>query len=240
LCMAKRKGEKCNKKLDETEFQILDAIANEPNGEFLVPAGSEEQVKEFLNCAWRRIPCGKDTCPICGRINRQTEKLIKEGKDPDSLESVFECVGANLAEVLAMAKKDAERHGIDIANLDDVADAPSEFVLSNKVTDWYVKIVRLYERESKGEAPWLETEEAADLIWYAGTLSAKTYRQLCNQWYLENEKEYGDFDYEYTGEVLKEVLKILNKSLFKLGALNMSIRRLHKEFNEFKPAIIKI
>jgi len=49
----------------------------------------------------------------------------------------------------------------------------------------------------------------------------KTYRQLCNRWHLENGDDYGDYDHEYTGGVLRECLKILKEAFVALSELSL-------------------
>ena len=220
--------------LSNFDMKVLQAVAEEGDGGFLVPAGTDEEVERMLDCAWKRIPCGSDSCPICGRINRDRRKFISQGKDPDSLESVFESVGAQLAETLAMVKKDTDRMGIDITNLDDVKDAPEpeSFPLALKAEKWYKNLMKYVQKENETSAAWLLTEESLDLRWYAGTLNVKIYRQLCNRWYIDNEKDYGEFDYAYTTKVLDEVCEIINRAFQKLAPVAPPLKQFHRTFLE--------
>ncbi|MEK7107538.1 MAG: hypothetical protein AAB899_05130 [Patescibacteria group bacterium] len=230
--MKKRKQKKNIKlPLSSDEVAVLQAIADE-GSEFLTPAGSEEEVKEWLNCGWKRIPCGKRSCPICGRIARDREKLEREGKDPDSLENSMEIVGANLAEALIMIRKDAEAMGIDIENLNEVKDVPEpeRFPLAVAARKWHVDVIRYGEKEQKRGATWIMTEAAADLFWYAGTFDVKIYRQFCNRWHLDSGHTYGAFDYDYTGKVLKQVIGILNSAWTQVLDLAPSSNDLHRRF----------
>lgn len=81
---------------------------------------------------------------------------------------------------------------------------------------------------------WLYSGASEDLLWYANTLSAKTYRQLCNRWDIDNNDDYGDFDHDYTGRVLKECIKILNQALGELGKMDTEFK------NKFKLAQIHL
>ena len=91
---------------------------------------------------------------------------------------------------------------------------------------------------------WIYTEEAADLFWYASTLAAKTYRQLCNRWHTENGDDYGAIDFQYTSYVLKECLKILKKSLKTLARNNQARARelnlILSELKKLEKQILKI
>ncbi|MDO8471438.1 MAG: hypothetical protein Q7S49_02415 [bacterium] len=197
-----------------------------------VPRGEYEEIMTWLDCAWKRIACGKDSCPICGKIKRDRERLVREGKNPDSIQSAFDNLGANLAEAMALIQKDAEAMGMNISNLEDIADAPEAkfFPLAVRAEKWYLSIMNLYNEKSTHGTIWLLTEEALDLNWYAGTFNAKVYRQLCNKWYLDNKKDYSNFDYNYTSRVLKEVSEIIDKSFTSLLPTVSDFKSLHRDF----------
>lgn len=195
------------------------------------------EIPKFWECGWRRVPCGKKNCLLCGKILQNRQGHIKKGENPDDLKSVFEDVGSSLAEALAMIKKDAERMGIEITNIDKIQEppCPSKFSLYRNVSKWRNRIELIAEHAVKSGDLWIETEAAADLLWYKNTLAAKTYRQLCNRWHMDNGDEYGDIDYEYTKYVIGECVLILKKSLQELslfaseqkGELVLAIARLH-------------
>ncbi len=176
------------------------------------------KMPKWVECTWRRVPCGKDDCPICGRIKKDRQRHIEKGEDPDDLKNVFEDAGRNLKEALEMIKKDAEGMNIDIINIKDIKEPPEpeEFPLYQASREWGKEISKIRDEAELSGNWWIYTEEAADLFWYANTLMAKTYRQLCNRWHIKNGDDYGDFDYQYTGYVLKECLKILKRSLKEL------------------------
>src|SRR3989338_10481225 len=86
--------------------------------------GEEFAVPAWMACTWRRVPCGKSECPICGRLARDRERHLEKCEDPESVESAIEDVEYNLSEALAMVKEDAKAKGIDIANLENVVPPP--------------------------------------------------------------------------------------------------------------------
>ena len=219
-------------KLDPIELEVLQSIADEGEDGFLIPVGSDEEVQEFLDCTWRRITCGKMTCPMCSRIQRSSDRARKEGKDPDSAQVAFESMAADLAESLMLLKKEAEARGIDIENLEDALGAPDPefFPLAATAIHWYKNVVQYYQKEDKRGAIWLMTEAGSDLIWYAGLFSAKVYRQLCNQWHLKRGDTYGSFDHSYTERVLGEVREILAKSFARLHDLAPDIHKIEERF----------
>ncbi len=213
----------------------------EENGLEYVGNAKDFKMPKWMECTWRRAPCGKDDCPICGRIKKDRQKHIEKGEDPDDPKFTIEDIGQNLKEALQIIKEDAESRGFDITNIKDIQEPPQskEFPLYNKVEEWN-KSVRALENTAEASAEfWLHTEEAADLFWYANILMARTYRQLCNKWHIKNGDDYGEFDRQYTGCVLKECLEILKKS-FKgladsypqkqgLNSLYLTLLKLEKE-----------
>jgi len=180
------------------------------------------KMPKWMECTWRRVPCGRNDCRICDQIKKDRQEHIEKGEDPDDLKSVFEDVGQTFKEVLEMIKKDAAGKGIDITNTENIKEPPEpeEFSLYREVREWNRSVITLRETaQSLGEF-WIYTEAADDLFWYANILTVKTYRQLCNQQHIQNGDESGEFDYQYTRWVLRESLKILKKSLEELIEAN--------------------
>ncbi|MBI3289834.1 hypothetical protein HYZ78_00375 [Candidatus Microgenomates bacterium] len=64
-------------------------------------------------------------CKICKQEIERNEKYLKEGRNPNSWENVFEEVGKSLALTMAMIQKDAKRLGIDLdAQIKDYKEPP--------------------------------------------------------------------------------------------------------------------
>lgn len=208
--------------------------------------GAEDfKMPKWMECTWRRVPCGKDECPICGRIKKDRQRHILKGEDPDDLKSVLEDVGRNFKETFEMIKKDAKSKGFDITNIENIKEPPEpkEFPFYNEVEKWNKSVMTLGNTAQTLGEFWIHTEEAADLFWYANTLMAKTYRQLCNKWHIKNGDDYGEFDYQYTKHVLKECLKMLNNSLKilisndylqkrELNSIYSNLLKLEKQINQ--------
>ena len=180
------------------------------------------KMPKWMECTWRRVPCGKDDCPICGRIKRDRQRHIEKGEDPDDIKSVFEDVGRNFKEAMEMIKKEAERMGIDITNIEDIQEPPEpeEFPLYKKVMEWRNLVFEILESATQFGEFWVYTETFQDLSWYSNLLPAKIYRQLCNRWHIKEGDDYGGFDYEYTKYVISECLKNLKKSLKELSSFD--------------------
>jgi len=203
----KRKAKKEDREIKEMKKRGLEYIGT--TDDFKMP--------EWMDCTWRRNACGKDECRICGKIKRDRQRHIVKGEDPDDLKFVFEDMSRDFKNAIRMIKKDAERRGIDISNLDELAEEeppePEEFPLSERVMSWRMFLYETFAAEELFEGMDMGSDAIKDLSWYANTLVAKTYRQLCNRWHIKKGDEYGKFDYEYTKYVLKECIKILKRSL---------------------------
>lgn len=203
-----------------------------------------KKMPKWMECSWRRVACGKQSCPICGRIQQDRLRHIMAGENPDDMKSCLEDVGNNFKEILARIKEDCDKHGIDLTNVDNINEPPEpeEFSFYLKIEKWRKSVLDITRQ------PTFEfcahTEAGQDLLWYVNTLVAKVYRQLCNKWHIKNGDEYGDFDYQYTARVLKECLEILKKSLQELiqgnTAQKIELNGILTEFLKLEQKIIKI
>lgn len=144
----------------------------------------------WMDCTWKRIPCGDQDCPICSRL-----------EDLEDQSDLFE-----RGEFLI----DLAGEGSDV---DEELPAPEEFPFYRRLRKWLEGVISIAEESKTTGDFWVFTEEAADLFWYMNVLSAKTYRQLCNRYLIENSEKDNKVDYKYTNYVLKESVKRIKKSL---------------------------
>lgn len=173
---------------------------------------------KWMECTWRRLACNKKTCRICGRLIRDRQRHLKAGDDPDNMEAALEDVSLNFSEALENLGKWARQNGIEITNLENIKELPppAHFPLYNIIARWREEVMDLINAETGKYGAWINSEQVEDLIWYANLLTAKTYRQLCNHWHIEEGDKYGRFDHEYTKYILGECIKILKNSLGEL------------------------
>lgn len=167
---------------------------------------------KWMDCVWRRVSCGKNTCLICGEIKKAN---LKRKKKDNSIEMALEDISKSLEKVLNQIKKDAKKMGIDIVNFKKIKEPPmpEKFPLYNKIKVWRDQMRQVMTKAERFREIWIYTEAFEDLLWYTNLLPVKVYRQLCNKWHLNNTKDYGDYDYKYTKYVLKECSKIIKKSM---------------------------
>ena len=200
--------------MDQTKLQTKN------NGAVILP-GVNFKFPRWMECTWRRVPCNKKSCAICGKVNRHMAEHMEHDEHVHDVGVEFEDITHSLRHALTMIKRDAKRLGIDISNIDTIKEPPrpSSFPLYRKANAWNKGVFELYEAAHDEGALWIFTEAAADLSWYAELIASKTYRQLCNRWHLDQGDQYGDVDYAYTKYVLGECSTILKRSLDELVRL---------------------
>ncbi len=216
-------------------------------GEFIEPGhDGKPTMPKWLECTWKRVPCGKDECPICGRMNRDRKKHLERGEDPEDAHSLFEDMSSAFREAMTMMKKEMEMRGVVLSDKEEIElpPKPKHFPVYRKVGEWREFVMGIARVAEEEQCLWLATEAAADLFWYANTLTAKVYRQLCNSWQLTHGEQYGDFDHQYTKEVLSTVLRIVEKSLGELALLGSEQKGelilARAKFESFKHEILTI
>ncbi len=185
----------------------------------LIPVPESEQnefgLPKWMDCAWRRVGCGKDECPICGELRRvRQEQEIFAGETPN-IEHVLEDMQDNFEEMVSAMKTDAEEMGIDMSELEDMQQppAPEEFPLYRRVWEWTRTVHNIEHEAAQNGEFWPMTEASADLLWYSRTLAAKVYRQLCTLWQKERGSDIGEADMAYTAYVITECNTILREAL---------------------------
>lgn len=200
------------------------------------------KMPKWMECTWRRVNCGRDACRICGQLNRDRKRHIERGEDPDNPKSAFEDISNHFKETLEMIRQDAAKWNIDIANLEDIKESPDPeaFPLHEEVSGWSKRVLDFSHRKRELGAYWTKTEFFEDVVWYANTLQAKVYRQLCNRWHLNEGDGYGDFDFAYTEYVLGECFKILRSALALAEPFEPNMGEFYRELIGIEKSVAEI
>lgn len=197
----------------------------------------------WMDCAWKRIPCGKDECKICGRIKRDRQRHVEAGEDPDDMKCVMEDVGRSFRETFILLEKDAKRLKIDLNKISDTEfEEPPEiekFPLCLELMAWHREILKIGMKPRHSRSAWIQSEAAWDLFWYANLLPIKTYRQFCSRWEMDRGDDV-EFDYKYTNRVLKESLKILKLSLNNLIIYDVELLASYVKLNSMEKDILEV
>lgn len=202
----------------------------------------------WMDCTWKRVSCGRDDCPMCGRINRDYDRHVENGEDPDDPQVMMEDVADALRETMVMIKKHAAEMDIDFSIIDDVEydqpPSPKTFLLYRSVMAWSEDLNKSINEAELNGAYWPYTEEAEDLNWYKNTLCSKVYRQLCNRWRMDRGEEFASVDYEYTHRVLHECCWLLCRALIKIASpedpLRQTAATLLQRLNQLEEKILEI
>ena len=158
---------------------------------------------------------------------KDRQRHVEKGENPDSWESVSEDIRNSFEETTELIKEEVEEMGLNwgevrAATADfqkEEMPNPRQFPVYRKTTKWRNKIYRIAQIALDDDELWLESEMAADLMWYKNTLVSKIFRQLTNRWDLARGDRSARVDYFYTRYVLGECVAILKKSLRDLSLL---------------------
>jgi len=184
-------------------------------------------VPRWWECGWRRVPCNKKDCRVCGRVLRDRDRHLIRGTDPDGWEVIGQDIRNSFEETTELIKEEVEEMGLD---WEEVRSAAANFKkdgmpnlrespIYRKVARWRSNIYQIAEVAMEDDELWLESEMGADLMWYKNTLVSKIFRQLTNCWDLSRGERSARVDYFYTRYVLGECIAILKKSLRQLSLL---------------------
>lgn len=202
---------------------------------------------EWWECAWRRVGCGKMTCPICGKIKQRELFHRINGEDPYDLETVLEDLGNDFKDLLKMVEEDAKvivkRFEMSQEEIEEEIERERSETYK-KVFHWRKGVFHIISNLEVNRSSWMETESVQDLIWYSNTFLSKTFRQSINREDLQKGEKEAKFDYDYTKYVLKECAKILEKSIRHLSEninfLSKDLEKSETELKEIKTEVFKI
>lgn len=176
-------------------------------------------IPDWMDCVWRRVSCGKATCPICGVQKTEPEddaSLDELWKSLESEENIKKDVLARISRKMRETGYAFEKIKTDRPRLPQ----PSEFSFYRKVRNWQRGVFDIISEAQDLGYLWPYSERAADLFWYANILLAKIYRQLVSRKAIEQDVPKHDPEYQYTQYVLGECVAEIKKSLHSLSCLH--------------------
>lgn len=194
------------------------------------------RIPEWWDCEWRRVPCNKKSCKLCGKLQRERERHIAAGEDPDDPEVFMHDIEKSLEETKVMIEREMKRMGVAIEEIDIEEEKRDDLFLKKlkshplqkKVMKWAHAVHDIFHRAMDTNTLWLGTEAAANLNWYSPLLAVKTARQLSNNEEIkqgdDETREVAETDHEYIRYVMKECIHILEASLNEL-ALYASLQK---------------
>lgn len=183
----------------------------------------------WMDCVWKRVPCGKQNCPICGDSKRHSGKI-------HSPIEVLEDIENNLKKVLKFIKTDAKKTETEFLETKKFRKPPKpdKFPLYVRARAFRESMLHAAQSAESGGELWVYTEAFQDLMWYMNLFPIKVYRQLCNRWRTEKGEGQNENDYKYIKYVLKECLKILKNSL----SIVLSFDSAEKDILMFNAALL--
>lgn len=173
-------------------------------------------------------------CRVFKDEQKRKRKYLKKGKDPDSMESVFETLNNTFKKVRKMINKDAKKWGIDLKEIKKDKDLipedpqPEEFPLYQLMTKFSKELEKVITDLSIAAAELnnQELEKAIEVIsYYHLLLPPKIYRAILSKIEEEKDKDDTTFDSKTSAFIavnsltaIIEALMVLSKNKF-LGKL---------------------
>lgn len=225
------------------------------------------KIPSWWECQWRRIPCAKNECTFCGRLEK-LENLMSQSEYEEDLEELEEKTYDDLRQVVRYQAKDmgipeeylmgGYKEDDDDFYYEDYDPKekpldPKKFLIYRIVERWSRPLVYVIGKAEEKKYFWTKKEEIKDLVWYSSMLGSKVYRQLSTK---REERESLDknnkfnssiikIEISYNGYVLREMIRIVEDSIEKI-CKNKKIphqeefREVSKRFKKIKPLILDI
>ena len=83
------------------------------------------KIPKWMDCSWRRVPCGKKSCKICGTLKKNYGKrFFGTERAYSDFDDIFSSVSLTFKDILKTIKEDAAKKGIEITNIDKIKNPP--------------------------------------------------------------------------------------------------------------------
>ncbi|MDP3954762.1 MAG: hypothetical protein Q8Q15_00165 [bacterium] len=137
-----------------------------------------------------------EICRVFKDQQKSRKRFLKQGRDPDSLESVFECVEENFAKTRKLLERGVKKWGIDLSSLESSDELsppePEEFPLYRLVCQYSQQMEDLI-KDLGFIPPGTNTEillENIEIIdYYHALFPAKIYRACFSRWEEQRDPE---------------------------------------------------
>ena len=164
---------------------------------------SKNKIAKNIDCGWKRLPCGKKNCLLCGGKKENSIKIRKK-KD---LSSQVENIRKDFKKVSRATRLDSAFIIQEIRKKKEILETPG-YNLFEKINAWRMDLLDAY--NGMEDLVFLKEKDAIlDSLWYANILAVRIF------WQHEKAGEKNDYYYNNL-YVLEESLNILKGSLEKL------------------------
>lgn len=175
-------------------------------------------IPTWMDCVWRRIPCGKESCPICSVPKSEADTSPSVDELWKSLEEGNELQKNDLARL----SRRMWEAGFAFEKVESKQARPPEphaFAFYRKIRHWQQSLFGIINEAQDLGYLWPYSEASADIFWYANVLLAKVYRQLIAQKSISKSIHSRDPEYQYTQYILEECVGTIKKALHELSYL---------------------
>lgn len=175
-------------------------------------------------------------CRVFLNEQKSRKKFLKQGKDPDSIESSFAMIKESFEKTRKLIEKDAKRLGINLSEIKDsdyhLPPEPEQFPLYNlvsKFSERLEKILKDLEMIPLEADVELVLENREIISYYRFLIMGKVYRALTSR--IEEEKDKDDltFDAQTSAFIAIHGLMSISKALVNFGK-HKPLKLLKSEF----------
>lgn len=124
----------------------------------------------WLSCTWRREPCGKRSCPVCGVLSRECRVLRAGGASDDEVLSAIDDLRYDIADAFLKIVHIPSVSRVRTPRRVSLYGSLRYKSLYRALDSWHEELHEIYDEAFDINAFWRESVDAADLDWYAHIL----------------------------------------------------------------------
>lgn len=198
----------------------------------------------WLECTWRREPCGKKSCPVCSLLTEERCRLVEQEEPEEIILDLLDDLRYSVAEAflaIVDSRHYARNHTERRAKA-PVRRSPRRFAIYRRLDAWHEALHRVFDDAEYLESLWVDSSDAADVDWYAHVLLDYVHRQSMHRARLNERQLATLLASKYTRQVIATVSGLLLDRLRRLalldcrekGALMLLLSRFATLESEFK------